>query len=242
MATTVFISYSHSDAGIARLLAKDLKGIGVDSFLDEKDITLGDPIPQKVSHGLRNCSALVVILSPGSLKSQWVPFEIGQAVAFGKKIIVYLTHPALDVPMFIRDLRYAISLDELCRYFREVFTVQPELQPEPLPPVSNKKVTPKQRDAIRAERNKMLVESLKARDGITDCTVFQLEDHTDNGYLVYLTFDDRQSAAEVLSLVRRTFEQLFPDLPIWGEMKTETESTVSFAYTYIDEYNKLFSR
>jgi hypothetical protein len=223
------------DADVARGLAKTLEGIGVESFLDEKDIGWGDPITQKVSQGLRSCSALIVILSPGSLKSQWVPFEIGQATALGKKILPYLTHPALDVPMFIRDLSYKTSLDDVCRYFREVFTVRPEP-----PAASGTKVTPKQRDAIRAERNKVLVESLKAQEGVTDCTVFQLEDHTDKGYLVYVHFDDRQSAAGVLSLIRRTFEESFPDLPVWGETKTESDNTVSFAYTYIDEHNKLF--
>jgi hypothetical protein len=116
-----------------------------------------------------------------------------------------------------------------------VFAVRSAAEAEPF-----EKINPKQRDAIRAERNKVVIEALKAHDGITDCGVMQLEDHTDKGFLVYVDFDDRQSPAEVLSLIRRTFEECFPDLPISGEMKTESDSTVSFAYTYIDRHNKLF--
>ena len=68
----------------------------------------------------------------------------------------------------------------------------------------------------------------------------QLEAHTDSGYLLYVDFDERQCAAAVLSLISTTLQDLFPDVPFWGEMKTESERSVSFAYTYIDEQNRLF--
>jgi TIR domain len=237
MATKVFISYSHFDSKIAQKLSKSLSEMGVDCFLDRKNIKWGDPITKRVKDGLRACSALIVILSPGSLESQWVPFEVGQATALGKTVLPFLTHPAVRVPLFLRDLNHKSDLKDVRTYFRDVFAVRPASEPGPL-----KKITPEQRDAIRAERNKVLTEVLKAHDGITDCDVMQLEDHTDKGFLVCVDFDDRQSAAEVLSLIRRTFDECFPDVPIWGEKKTEQDDTVSFAYTYIDEHNKLFQR
>ena len=70
----------------------------------------------------------------------------------------------------------------------------------------------------------------------------QLEDHSDKGYLISVEFDERLVAAEVLSLIRRAFEDSFPKTPIWGEKKTEGERSVSFAFTYIDEHNKLVGR
>jgi hypothetical protein len=230
MATRVFISYSHFDSAFAQSLYEVLSEMGIDCFLDEKNIEWGDVITEKVKDGLRTCSALIVILSLGSLKSHWVSFEIGQATALGKKILPFLTHPALDVPPFLSHLNYKSNLEDVRTYFRDVFAVRPTIESEPL-----KKITPKQRDSIRAERNRVLTETLKTHDGITDCGVMQLEDHTDKGFLVYVDFDDRQSPPEVLSLIRRTFDECFPDVPIWGEMKTESDSTVSFAYTYIDE-------
>ena len=57
---------------------------------------------------------------------------------------------------------------------------------------------------------------------------------------MYVEFDPEiTSAGVVVSSIRQTFEELFPDIPIWGEMKTETEESVGFAFTYIDEYNKV---
>jgi len=38
------------------------------------------------------------VISPASLKSQWVAFEIGQAKALGKRLLPLLTHASLDVP------------------------------------------------------------------------------------------------------------------------------------------------
>ena len=103
------------------------------------------------------------------------------------------------------------------------------------------RATPKERDAIRAERNEMMKNTLEQQDGIRSCSFMQLDDHTDNGYLAYVKFNPEvTSAAQVVSSIRTTFDEMFPDIPIWGEMKTEGEESVGFAYTYIDAYNKTF--
>ena len=44
----------------------------------------------------------------------------------------------------------------------------------------------------------------------------------------------------MVSSVRTALDELFPDVPVWGEMKTESEQSVGFAFTYIDEHNKAF--
>jgi hypothetical protein len=114
---SVFISYSSVDREIANDLAELLQSLDIEYFLDRKDIAWGDPVTEAVQAGLRNCSCLVVIVSPASLKSQWVPFEVGQAVAAGKRILPYLTHPSLDVPSYLADLHYATHMDAVRTYF-----------------------------------------------------------------------------------------------------------------------------
>ena len=47
-----------------------------------------------------------------------------------------------------------------------------------------------------------------------------------------------RSLREALS---STVEELFPDIPYWGEMLTEADDAVGFGFTYIDEHNKLFN-
>jgi len=234
MSTKIFISYSHIDEEFAKELEQIRKEIGIEDFLDRKDIDWGDHIVGKVQRGLLECPAVVVIVSPASLKSQWVPFEIGHAMCVGKKVLPLLTHPSLDLPDYLKNLSYKTSLKGVKHYFENLFESMPETK-------EVKKMSLKERDKVRAERNEMVIAALRRKEGITNCSVFQLEDHTDKGYLLYIEFDEAlTSAAEVLSILRETLEVLFADIPYWGEMKSETENSVGFAYTYIDQYNKLF--
>jgi hypothetical protein len=85
-----------------------------------KDIDWGDSIPSEVRLALEASVAVIVILSPASLKSSWVPFEVGYATALGKRIMPYLAHPALEVPSYMRDLRHATSLEEVRSLLRAV--------------------------------------------------------------------------------------------------------------------------
>lgn len=119
MGKRVFISYSHEDAKIVQDLTGLLDHIGVDYFLDVKDINWGAHIPAKVRGALADSSALIVVFSPASLKSQWVPYEIGYANALGVMILPFLTHPSLDIPLYTKELNFVSDLDDVKRYFTE---------------------------------------------------------------------------------------------------------------------------
>lgn len=116
---SVFISYSHTDKNDADQIAAILDGLGVQYFRDEKDIEWGDKITASVKDGLKSASAVVVIISPGSLKSHWVSYEVGYATALDTRLLPYLTHPAIDLPGFVADLRYAKDLDQVTEYFTD---------------------------------------------------------------------------------------------------------------------------
>lgn len=83
----VFISYALSDAPIARRLVTAFRNTDVSGWLDEADVASGDSIASVVRKALEEASAVVVLLSPRALDSQWVQFEIGAAEALGKRII-----------------------------------------------------------------------------------------------------------------------------------------------------------
>ena len=89
---TVFLSYSHDDSDVADKIGNILKGLDVSFFIDNKSIDLGTSITSEVRDAITNCRALIVVVSPASLKSHWVPYEIGHASALGKKVIPFLTH------------------------------------------------------------------------------------------------------------------------------------------------------
>jgi len=113
----VFISYSHTDSGTADKIAAVLDDLSITYFRDVKDIDWGDAITPSVREGLDRALAVIVILSPGSLKSHWVSYEVGYSVGRGKRLLPFLTHPALDPPGFIADLSHAKTIDEVKQYF-----------------------------------------------------------------------------------------------------------------------------
>lgn len=113
----VFISYSHADSGDADAIVFTLDKLGIETFRDVKDIQWGQRISARVKQGLHSASAVIVIVSPGSLKSQWVAYEVGYGTGTNKRLLPYLTHPELDLPEFMSDLSYVTSLDEIQDFF-----------------------------------------------------------------------------------------------------------------------------
>ncbi len=120
----VFISYSSIDRKQANELAALLSDIDVQYFFDQKDITWGSDFSSDITGSISDCSALIVILSPASLKSQWVPFEVGYATALGKRILPYITHPSLDIPSYLQRLHHISDLEDIRSYFLSLLESQ----------------------------------------------------------------------------------------------------------------------
>jgi tetratricopeptide (TPR) repeat protein len=112
MKRNVFISYNHEDKDFASCLANDLKSSGLSVWWDQWEIKVGDSIIQKVSDGIDGSAHLVVVLSPYSVKSDWVKREVGSALmrqlSIEKDII---TLPVLiadcEIPVLLREIKYA---------------------------------------------------------------------------------------------------------------------------------------
>ena len=60
----VFISYSHTDKDVADNITALLDELDVPYFRDIKEIEWGDAITSKVREGLKNATAVIVIISP----------------------------------------------------------------------------------------------------------------------------------------------------------------------------------
>jgi hypothetical protein len=118
----VFISYSSVDREQVQGLAKALDEVPIPYFLDQKEIQWGDDINDKIGRGLAECFALIVVLSPASVKSQWVPFEIGQAVGLDKRVLPFLTHPSVEIPAFLQKFHYETSIEGVTSFFRSAHT------------------------------------------------------------------------------------------------------------------------
>lgn len=99
----VFISYSHSDVGFAIGFSKRLSKARVKYFRDTSSIGWGESIPQRVREALEHATHLIVIISPGSEKSQWVAYEMGYAHGKNVALVPYLLHPDMEIPGFISN-------------------------------------------------------------------------------------------------------------------------------------------
>lgn len=72
----VFISYSRQDAsGYACALDGQLKRIGYRPFLDSQEMPPGEALTASLRNALARSSALVMVVSPGGLKSTYMPKE-----------------------------------------------------------------------------------------------------------------------------------------------------------------------
>jgi hypothetical protein len=122
----VFISYSHDDSKIATAIYNIVEKCDLHPILDEKDISGGEILDEKVSILLESAQIIVVIISPSSIRSPWVFYEIGRADNAGKLIIPFLTHKGLanELPIFLQKRKYFLALPNLKKFFVSLTSLQ----------------------------------------------------------------------------------------------------------------------
>lgn len=98
-AYTVFISHSSKEKWIAGQISKEIRSLGAETWLDLKDLRGGDEIRRSIKRGIRASQEAVVLLSSHSITSQWVVYEVGIAVALGRRITPILNNLAPDVAL-----------------------------------------------------------------------------------------------------------------------------------------------
>jgi hypothetical protein len=76
----VFLSHSSRDKWAARRIAEEIERLGVDTFLDEKDIETGMSIDTAIHASLRECEDVLVLLSPVSIKSSGVAVDFRRVI------------------------------------------------------------------------------------------------------------------------------------------------------------------
>jgi len=104
----IFISYAHQDELRAQRIARKLKARGIKCFLAPKGIQAGDAFQGSLREALVNAREIWVLLSPDSLKSEWVATECGAAWALKKRIVPVLYRCSLtDLPDTLRELQVA---------------------------------------------------------------------------------------------------------------------------------------
>lgn len=112
MADSVFISYAHKDEEFVERLATDLHAAAAEGvWFDRSDLIPGDNWQARIQHGIENCKAFILVVSPQSGASAYVKKEIEMAQQAGKVIIPVIYQSGATPPLFKTLLQNVQYLD-----------------------------------------------------------------------------------------------------------------------------------
>lgn len=108
--STVFISHSSRDKPIVRRLAGDLAAAGIQAWVDEAEIRIGDSLLEAISAAIDRSDYVLVVLSKNSVRSEWIQREVEQALAQEidqkKPVLIPIVVDDVELPHFLRGKRY----------------------------------------------------------------------------------------------------------------------------------------
>jgi hypothetical protein len=119
----VFLSYSSQDQLQAIEVSEAIEKAGGSVFLAKKSLKPGDEFDEKIRDNLIAARELWLLVSPNSLKSEWVLTEWGAAWALEKKIVPILYRCSPDeLPDRIRR-RHCIDFHEYPKLIESSFRI-----------------------------------------------------------------------------------------------------------------------
>lgn len=124
-APDLFLSYSSKDKAIVRELALDLARCGVDSWLDEWELQIGQSLSDVLASALTKARFIAVVMTENYLGSPWTKTEFGQAVArqhSGEDVVILpLLLSGEKIPPLLADRVYLDFRNEY--YYRALATL-----------------------------------------------------------------------------------------------------------------------
>jgi hypothetical protein len=115
----VFISHSSLDAWIARVMVEKIEALGAECWLDEKDLAGGDVIAADIIRGIDACNEAVILISPNSVHSPWVSFEIGGVRAQHKRVTPILNNVRHNELAPVQDIK-GIDLNKFEQFLAQL--------------------------------------------------------------------------------------------------------------------------
>ncbi|HIY01354.1 MAG TPA: toll/interleukin-1 receptor domain-containing protein [Candidatus Blautia faecipullorum] len=107
---SVFISHNYMDKPLARKISNTLNYYGIQTWIDESEIKVGDSLIAKIRTGIDNVDYIIALISKYSVESEWVLKELDIAMnkeIEGKKVVVL---PVLagkcNLPGFLKGKLY----------------------------------------------------------------------------------------------------------------------------------------
>jgi len=137
----IFISYQRDDESYASEVANYITSKNIDVYFDLEDNDLkyynqiNNPkaITRAIQKGLNNSDHMLVIVSPNTYKSLWVPFEVGYAFDNKAEKMKLLRHKGIlksSLPGYLKVkemLNGTIALNEFLNSVRKRFNIYENL-------------------------------------------------------------------------------------------------------------------
>jgi hypothetical protein len=112
----VFFSYSPADRDFARQLAKEITNWGFRVWMSTDELLPGANPWLEIGKALENSQALVILISPDSLKSEWLNSQLEYALGnekFRDRVFPVLVRPTKQIPWILEKLKtYDVTLDK----------------------------------------------------------------------------------------------------------------------------------
>lgn len=106
----IFLSHSSKDRQLALKLATDLNFCGIDVWLDEWEIQIGQSLVDALGNAMEQARFVGILISENYNKSVWTKREYRQAlsreVRENRIIMLPLILGAVDIPEFLEDKKY----------------------------------------------------------------------------------------------------------------------------------------
>lgn len=115
--TCVFISHQQQDKAQAQKIAAYIEGAGIDVYFDENDNDLrlyretNNPkgVVNSIKAGINKSTHMLCLLSPNTLNSKWVPYEIGYGTEKTHLAVLTLKNvPENEISDYVKAADYVL--------------------------------------------------------------------------------------------------------------------------------------
>jgi allophanate hydrolase subunit 1 len=92
-------------------LSKALKDRSIGVWLDERELLVGDSLTRGIGDAVQSNDFMIVVLSPASVRSEWVRKELAEAMTKEIKrkrvVVLPVIYRRCEIPPFLTDKKYA---------------------------------------------------------------------------------------------------------------------------------------
>lgn len=114
---SIFVSYAHADAPVAREIAGALRAYGARVWVDEGELRAGDSIIQRIAEAVSEVDFVVALVSEHSVNSNWCRKELAlatsDAMSSGAVKVLPVRLGDTTMPDALRDVLYR-QVDTSC--------------------------------------------------------------------------------------------------------------------------------